>query len=84
MNEFLSFRTMITSNVVSACYVFGVLGLAIAGLRMLVYPVQPNDRLIGLAVIVGGNLAWRVACEIVTVLFSIHDRLGTIERNSRR
>jgi hypothetical protein len=40
--------------------------------------------LAGLAIIVGGNLFWRILCESWIVLFSIHETLISMDENSRQ
>ena len=40
--------------------------------------------LIGLGAMTVGNLLWRVICEGCILLFSIHDILGSVEKNLKK
>lgn len=71
---FFSFRTMISTTLIKIIYVFGMVGLTISGIVMIVQTSQSiysfgEKVLIGLALI---------------VLFNMHDILGSIEKELKR
>ena len=81
---FWSFKKMISTTLIKILYVLGMIGINITGIIMLVR--ASNMRygttgmvLTGLAIIVLGNLLWRIICEGWILLFIIHDTLVSIE-----
>ncbi len=80
---FFSFRTMISPHLIKIIYVLGMMGLSIIGFGMIVY-AEPAAMWMGPAVIVLGNLLWRIFCEGLILLFSMHDILGSIDKELKR
>lgn len=76
MKDFFGFRKMVSSTLIKFIYIVGMIFLTIAGIYMLF-----GNVLLGLGIIIIGNLLWRVVCEGWIVLFSIHDILGSVERS---
>ena len=87
---FFSFRTMISTTLIKIIYVLGMIGLTIFGIVMIGQATQSgygsvnNALLIGIAVIVLGNMLWRLICEWWILLFSMYDILGSIEKELKR
>ncbi len=94
---FFSLSTMISPAVIKIIYVLGMLGLTSGGIVMIwmglgaeklnIFGAQtPFNKqiLIGIALIVLGNLVWRFLCESWILLFRMCDILGSIERQLRR
>ena len=82
---FFSFRTMITPIIIKVLYVLGIIALIIVGIVIIVegansYYGSDNEVLIGLGIIILGNLLWRILCEGIILMFSIHERLGSIDK----
>lgn len=71
MSDFLAFRLLVTPRGVRVLYITGVAFLTTAGIA-LISGCSGGSTLIGLAVIILGNLAWRVTCECAVALFDIH------------
>ena len=67
---------MISGTLIKILYVLGMIGITIAGIMVFVQA----SNLIGLAIIIFGNLLWRIFCEGLVLLFSIHDTLNAIEK----
>ena len=82
-SEFFSFRKMVSTTMIKILYVLGSIGLIIYGIVIMAngYDVE---ILIGIAVILLGNLLWRILCEGWILLFSIHDVLGSIEKELKQ
>ena len=81
---FWSFKKMISTDLIKILYVLGMIGITIAGTLMLVRATNmqygaTGMALTGLAIIVLGNLLWRIICEGWILLFSILDTLVSIE-----
>lgn len=87
MGAYFSFERMITTSFVKVVYFLGFLLLTAAGIGLMVWAgLQLNDATInrslgwryvalGAALLIAGNIVWRVACELWVVLFGIHDEL---------
>jgi uncharacterized membrane-anchored protein len=86
---YFSFRTMITPIIVKLLYVIGMIAITIEGFVTMFsrrgtfyfgYYVSGGNFWRGLLIIVVGNLIWRVVCEVIILLFSIHEILASIEK----
>ncbi|MCZ7601376.1 MAG: DUF4282 domain-containing protein [Melioribacteraceae bacterium] len=75
MQEFFEFKTMVSSILIKVLYVLGVLVVTIYGIISLF----SGSFMMGLGTIIFGNLFWRLFCEGIIVVFSIHDRLSSID-----
>ena len=87
---YYSFDRMITPAFVKAVYFIGFVALTVAGVALAVWAgMQLNDATIsrslgwryvayGVALVVVGNIVWRVFCELWVVLFGIHSELISI------
>jgi len=73
----------------------GVFGIAIASIaigfippaQLLPHwslPAHLKATVVASIVFIDGNLLWRVLCELLMVVFSIHDTLVTIRRGSHQ
>jgi uncharacterized membrane protein HdeD (DUF308 family) len=79
---------MISTALVKVIYALGLIGITVSGIVMIMRATQERQTsgeqiLVGVAVIVLGNLLWRLVCEGSIVIFSIHDILGSIEREMK-
>jgi hypothetical protein len=79
---------MISERLIKAVYALGMLGISIAGLMMIIEASQRRygawiGILWGIGVMVVGNTLWRIFCEGLILLFSIHGLLSSIERRLR-
>ena len=78
MLEFFEFKTMVSSLLIKILYALGLLVITIYGIISLF----SSSFLIGLGTIIFGNLFCRLFCEGIIVVFSIHDRLSSIDRKT--
>ncbi len=84
MNDFFGFKTMVSTIIVKVVYILGVFNLFLGGIVAIFIPEEygmPHNILIGIGIIVIGNLAWRLLCEGIILIFSIHESLQSIEKN---
>lgn len=91
VSGYFSFERLITTTVVKAVYLLGLIVLSAAGLALIVWAgMRLRDAniarqlgwryvAVGAAVVLIGNLIWRVICEFWMVLFNIHDHLAVID-----
>ena len=90
MSDFLSFRKMITPVVIQVLFWIGVLICLVVGAGMigggdaLPYSGLVSPKIMGFLVIIGGPLIVRIYCELLIVLFRIHESLRVIEQNSTK
>ena len=90
MGAYFSFERMITTTFVKVLYFLGFMALTVAGVALAVWAgMKLNDATIarslgwcyvalGVAVVVAGNIVWRVFCELWVVLFGIHSELVSV------
>jgi Domain of unknown function (DUF4282) len=90
MTGYFSFERMITPTFVRVLYFIGFLALTVAGVGLAVWAgLQLNDATIsrsmgwryvaiGVAVVLVGNIVWRVFCELWVVLFGMHSELASV------
>ncbi|MEQ6887227.1 DUF4282 domain-containing protein [Halomonas sp. CS7] len=81
MKKLLTFNTMVTPKIITIIYwllcfgaVVGGIGLMFSGYR----GPSAGTIFIGLVTIAGGILSARIWCELLIVLFKIHDNLKVI------
>ncbi len=94
MNDYFDFKKMVSSTLIKVIYFLGLLGIVIAGIVMIAGAIKgiSSDSgfsnvsgwlglLSGVGVLTLGNLAFRLLCEGIIVLFSIHENLTRINKN---
>jgi len=77
--DFLSFRKMITPVIIQVVFWLGVLFCVVYGFGQLL----GGQGLMGLVYIIAGPIAVRIYCEMLILLFRIHDALQDI-RSAKR
>ena len=91
---FFSFGTFISPTVIQVVYVLGAAAITLGGLLMVAWPftglgpeymVTDPDTLLfeGLTLLGVGNILWRVLCEIVMLLFRMHEALEKLDEKAR-
>lgn len=87
---FFSFQILISGSLIKIAYVLGVAGILVGGISLLVidyrhdYELDLMGLLIAGAIIVGGNLLWRIICELFILSFSLHETAVLILDELRR
>jgi len=92
MSRFFSFETLITVDFVQALYFFGMALISIVGILFLLgvskgiftmdIPIAGNMRIVGVLLLIPGNLIWRLVCEGWVLLFRMHKSLVEIQNNT--
>ena len=91
---FFSFGTLITPACIQVAYVIGAAVITLAGLLMVAlvltgvaheYTDTNRDMLLvgGLTLLGIGNLLWRALCEMVMLLFRMHEVLVNLDDKAR-
>ncbi len=78
MGELLSFRRMITPAVIQILFWLFVAVAVFGGLALLIGGDTGGQRVFGLIYLIIGPILARVYCEIIIILFRIHDVLREI------
>ena len=84
MEEFLTFRKMLTPLVIQALFWLGVVVTVIVGLVMIVSGASARygggeQVLTGVLTLLLGPIIVRIWCEVLILLFRIHDALTEIK-----
>lgn len=77
MRDVLFFDTMITPKIVTLVYWIALAGAALAGLATM-FSGGFQGFIGGVLIIVFGAIGARIWCELVIVMFKIHESLRTI------
>jgi lipoprotein signal peptidase len=85
---YFSFQKMISPTLIKVVYVIGVVGIMVAAIYMVFAGTKETEDTAKLVKVLSalllatvGNLLWRLVCEQVILLFSIHERLASIDRS---
>jgi hypothetical protein len=89
--EYFAFRELVTPQLIKVVYIVGALFITAAGILSIVSPDTLEEyeagpiviRLGGIAVLLIGNLVWRMMCEGAILLFSLHELLVSIDMRAR-
>ena len=73
--SFWSFDKMVSGRLIKILYILGLISITISGFTMFRY----SGFLLGLVMIVIGNLFWRIMCEAIIIVFKIFEKLNQIE-----
>ena len=87
ISDFFQFKRFITADLLRLTYFLGLLFITVIGLILLTSDKSTlgmPDSLLGVVVILFGNLFWRLYCEFMIVIFSIHERLVSIDRKIKK
>ena len=87
MNDFLAFRKMITPAVIQVIFWIGVAVCVLGGLVAIIQGAGGRygggeQVLSGVLMIILGPIAVRIYCELLIIMFRIHDRLVEIQDNT--
>ena len=87
---YFSFERMVTTTFVKVLYFLGLIATTAGGVALAVWAgIKLNEATIardvgwryvaaGVAMVILGNIVWRVFCELWVVLFGIHSELVSI------
>jgi hypothetical protein len=79
MREVLYFDAMLTPKIITFVYWLMLVMVALSGLtRMYVGGITFVKFVIGLAMIAAGAAGARISCEILIVIFKIHENIRTL------
>lgn len=73
MQDYLTFRKMVTPAFIQVIFWIGVVVVIVGGLLAM-----DRSILMGFLGMLVGLLVWRIYCELMLILFKIYERLGEI------
>lgn len=91
LEDFFAFRKLISVGLIRGVYVLGMIGISISGILAIIGSIEARRGffgdgtvmwggiLWGLAVLIFGNLLWRIFCEGLILLFNLHEVLVSIK-----
>jgi len=79
---YFSFKKIISTYLIKLIYILGACVLGILGLYLLL--LGDKYMLLGIGIIVLGNILWRLLCEGWILLFGIYDALISIENELKK
>ena len=88
MKRYFSFTEMISTSIIKGLHNIGCLVITFGGIAAVFtgffgsYRVKFEVVMIGFAVLIFGNLLWRLICEAWILFFRIHESLVAIEHNT--
>lgn len=82
VKDYFAFKTMVSSKLIQVVYALGALILTIGGFKLLFGGGE--ESMLGLGLLIFGNLVWRILCELLIVTFAIHDGIISIEKEIRK
>jgi len=91
-DDFLNFKMYITKTFMKWIYIIGAILITLGSFAMIIAgalnPYMYVDSmgvggiLGGLALLTLGNLGWRLICEAIIIIFSIHETLVSIDNKT--
>ena len=87
-DDFLNFRMYITKTFMKFIYIVGAILITLGSFALMIggalpynyyYSIGSGGILGGLALLTLGNLGWRLICEAIIIIFSIHEKLVSID-----
>lgn len=81
MRDLFFFDSMLTPKIITFVYWIMLLGTLVSGLTTM-FTEYGGGVLMGLLIIVGGAVTTRIWCELLIVLFKIHENLQKIANKS--
>ena len=76
ITDYFSFKTLISTSLIQVSYLAVMIMITGAGCFIM----YKGNALIGAAILIFGNLLWRIVCEGSIILFGIHDSLVSIDK----
>jgi hypothetical protein len=86
MSAYLSFKKFITTGFIMVIYILGAIAITIVSILLMVssglniYGLSGFGVILGVLLLIFGNLFWRILCEYMVVQFRIYTELIEINR----
>jgi hypothetical protein len=73
---YFAFEVLISASLIRFTYFIGMILITLLGYNLAV----KSQSTIGAAILVFGNLIWRIVCEASIIFFRIHESLASIDK----
>jgi hypothetical protein len=80
MSDYLSFKRFITPTFIMIIYILGALVLTIGSILLMVFGAGVGV-ILGVIMLIFGNLTWRMLCEYWIVQFRIYEEIAALNRH---
>jgi len=85
MKDFFAFRKMVTTGLIKLGYFLGFIGITVGGIIFMFLDISGEgigviSIVTGLAIVLFGNLLWRIACETIILRFAMHSMLADVRK----
>jgi hypothetical protein len=85
MNDFLSFRRMITPIIIQIIFWIGVIGVVIGGIVVIATAHDEAGQIVyGIFLMILGPLWVRIWCELLILFFRMNETLTEIKNNTKK
>ncbi len=84
LKHLLTFDSLITPKIIIIIYWFCILCSILLGLLSILNVLSIASIIRAIIIIIGGILTSRVYCELILVIFKIHDQLKLINENTKQ
>jgi len=83
MSEYISFKRFITPTFIMVIYILGALVATIGSILLMVSGIGGTviAVILGIIMLIFGNLAWRILCEYWVVQFRIYEEIVALNRH---
>jgi len=85
MSQYIAFKRFITPTFIMVIYILGALVVTIGSIVLMAFGVGYGGAavgiILGIIMLIFGNLAWRILCEYWIVQFRIYEEIAALNRH---
>jgi hypothetical protein len=85
MSEYITFKKFITPTFIMVIYILGALVVTIGSIVLMAFGAGYGGAavgiILGIIMLIFGNLAWRILCEYWIVQFRIYEEIAALNRH---
>jgi hypothetical protein len=85
MSQYIAFKRFITPTFIMVIYILGALVVTIGSIVLMAFGVGYGGAavgiIVGIVMLIFGNLAWRILCEYWVVQFRIYEEIAALNRH---
>jgi hypothetical protein len=85
MSQYITFKKFITPTFIMVIYILGALVVTIGSIVLMAFGAGYGGAavgiILGIIMLIFGNLAWRILCEYWIVQFRIYEEIAALNRH---
>ena len=85
MSQYITFKKFITPTFIMVIYILGALVVTIGSIVLMAFGAGYGGAavgiILGIVMLIFGNLAWRILCEYWIVQFRIYEEIAALNRH---